>query len=119
MNKVTVWLTGLWKKPPFIFPCIAIGHLFWLGITSYGLKDSPFGKEWIGLAWLLAYTVCWIAVCDLRKWGAMGYVIITMLNQGLYLAFSSDIERKIYCSSLWMIDIMFCFFILFFFKKFK
>jgi len=120
MRSPKALLVDLIKKPPFIFPFIALAHIAWLLFVASGLRHAPFpGMEWLQLLWMVGYTVCWLGVCDLRKWGGVGYLAITMLNQGLYFFLQNDVQRHLYTSSLWLIDIMFCFFILFFFRRLK
>lgn len=120
IDSAKTFFTGVIKKPPFIFPFIALGHVMWLLYTIWGVRSMPFpGIEWLAVLWMLCYTISWIAVCDLRRWGAITYVVLTLADQAIYIFMKTDYEKMLYASSLWMIDLLFCFFILFFYRRFK
>ena len=112
-------ITDLIKKPPMLFPFIALAHLLWLVWTIWNNTSVPVGGvEWLQVLWLLVYTICWLAACDLRKWGAIGYMLLTMTNVVIFLTARTVYARDVYMSSIFLIDVMFCFFLLLYYKRF-
>ena len=55
----------------------------------------------------------------MRRWAGYGYLALTSVNLLLYAALQDVVAREIYTSSLLLIDVGFCFFILFFFRRFR
>lgn len=117
MRKFSELVRDMVKKPPFIFPFIALFHILGLGWVIWTALSSPYTTE-LGLSvlWMLVYTIGWLAVCDLRKWGAWLYIAATVTNMVLYLVLKSDIREQ-YMSNLFLADALFSFFILFFYKR--
>jgi len=68
---------------------------------------------------MLGYTVFWIATCDHRRWGAWGYIALTMLNGILFLTIKNVTDRELYMSPLFLFDDMFCVLLLVFYKRFR
>jgi len=107
------------KKPPVIFPWVALFHFVMLVYQLWLYHDSPFPSiDWLQPGWMLAYTMLWLFVCDMRKWAALSYIAISMLNLLLYLNVMG-VQLNIYSSPIYLIDILFSFFLLFFYKRFE
>lgn len=118
MRSLKVFARDIIKKPPVIFPWIALFHvlIFFYEVWLYGdMLDTP--KGWLQPGWMLVYAVVWIYVCDLRKWAGLTYVGLSLLNLILYFNLTNPFTRDLYCSPLYLIDMLFSFFILFFYKR--
>ena len=108
------------KKPPVSFPVIGLFHVLWFFYIVWSDRHEPFPDPvWLEALWMLGYTTCWIAACDLRKWGAMGYILLTLLNASLYLAIRNGKMSRDYMSDMFLIDGLFSIFLVFYFKRFK
>jgi hypothetical protein len=95
-------------------------HLLWVLWVIVDLKDTGIGMhELVRLGWLIGATVFWIAACDLRKWGAGGYLLLTIVNLILFITLKSGVEKSLYMSRLFVLDDIFSFFLLFFYKRFR
>ncbi len=68
---------------------------------------------------MLGYTIGWVGVADQKKWGAFAYIGVTVVNIVEYLTHRGKFGVDMYSSPLFLIDILFCFFILFYFKRFR
>ena len=66
---------------------------------------------------MLGYSIGWLGVTIHKKWGAFLYIGLTIVNIVLFFMLHSHHDITTYRSSLFMIDILLCFFILFYFKK--
>ena len=83
------------------------------------MSYAPFGVEWLQVAWMLAYTIFWLGACGLRRWGAWGYLGLTLLNAILFLSLKTVYEKDVYTSSIFLVDGLFSFFILFYYRRFR
>ena len=54
------------KKPPVIFPWVALFHIGILLFSVYLFSSEPI-DAWVQPLWMLAYTVCWLFVCDMKR----------------------------------------------------
>jgi len=107
-------------KPLILFPLVALVHVLWLAWVIWGNRHSPInGLEWLQALWMLGYSVFWIGACDYRKWGALGYITLTIVNLVLFLFVKNINDRDLYMSPIFLIDDLFCFFLLFFYKRFR
>jgi hypothetical protein len=118
MRNLPTFLKDTIRKPPVVFPLIALFHIFCLIYVVYESLSTPLPYALFQPVWLLAYTISWIAICDLRKWGGASYVIISCVNLGIYLMLRSPADR-IYNSDLFLIDLIFCVVVIIFYKKLK
>ena len=107
-------------KPPLLFPFVAAFHILGLVWILYSVRTAPFlGAEWLQVAYMLVYCICWLGACNLNKKFALGYMAITLLNTILYLSLKGNYNKDIFTSSLFPVDCIFSFFLLFFYKKFQ
>ena len=102
-----------------LFPFVALFHILWLAWILWDDRFLPFpGIEWLQIVWLSAFTFFWLAVCDLRKWGAMGYCALTLIDIAIHYLAGKNHVRLEYQSNLFMIDGLLCLFLVFYYKKF-
>lgn len=120
MRDIKTFARDIIKKPPAIFPWVALFHFVILVYQLWLYSDMPFPSlSWLQPAWLLAYSIAWLFACDMRKWAALLYLGLTMLNLSLYLGFLNMAKQDLYSSPIYLIDVLFSFFILFFYKRFE
>jgi hypothetical protein len=113
------YLSDITRKPLILFPLVALAHILWLLWIVWGNRHVPiYDIEWLQAAWMLGYTIFWIGACDYRKWGALGYIVLTLLNMILFVAVKNINLRELYMSPIFLLDDLFSFFLLFFFKRF-
>ncbi len=107
------------RKPPMLFPLVGLFHVLWLVWTIWDDRKEPLDIAWLEVVWLAGYTFFWIMACDLRKWGAMGYFALTLLNACLYFAASNHKINRDYFSNMFLFDGLFSIFLLFYYKSFR
>lgn len=104
------------RKPPLLFPLVALFHVGLLVYYLFTLFPEPL---WVQLLWIAMFTFAWIFVCDMKKWAAWLYVGITTLNLGLRLVLKSPADLSNFTDTLFPADILFSFFVLFYFRRFE
>ena len=113
------FLKRIISKPPTVFPWVALFHLLMLAFSIYVFSDSPFPSlDWIGTLWVLLMTICWIFICDMKRWAALTYIFLVIINIVLRFALESPTDLATYTHVFFPIDVLFCFFVLFYFKRF-
>ena len=119
MRSLKTFIADVTKKPPLLFPLVALFHIVLLVYTIWAERNVPlFAIEWLQPLWMLAYTAFWLYVCDMRRWAAIGYLVTTSLNLALLLALKGE-QRELITNALFPIDVLFSFFVLFFYKRFQ
>lgn len=114
------FIKRIWTKPPVLFPLVALFHFVILGYTVWLKHSFPFPSEyWISSLWLLLYTISWLFACDLKRWAALTYIGLTVVNIILQLTLKSPYDLALYTPSFFLIYVLFSFFILFYYKAFK
>ena len=120
MRNSKLFIRDILKKMPVVFPLVAGFHVLWLCITLTDFKTSGLSSEFmIRASWMILFTIFWIAACDRRKWGAMGYLTLTLIDISLFIFLKTPYQRLTYLSSLYLLDAIFSFFLLFYFKQFE
>jgi hypothetical protein len=120
VRDLKTYFKDITKKPPLLFPLVALYHLFLLGYTIWLLHDAPFpGTEWLMMAVILLFSVFWFLVCDMRKVGALGYLALTSVNLIIMFGLKSFISKDVYTNSLFPTDVLFSFFVLFYYRTFE
>ncbi|WP_276133539.1 hypothetical protein [Polluticoccus soli] len=108
------------KKPPVLFPLVALFHIGLLLYSIYDYSSEPLSSPiWLQPIWLLAYAVSWLFICDMRKWAAYAYLGLTALNLILHFALKSPTDLAYFTDALFPVDILFSFFVLFYFRYFE
>lgn len=103
-----------------LFPLVGLFHVLWLLWTIWSDHTAPFpGIEWLQVLWMAGYTLFWLAACDLHKWGALGYIVLTLINASLYLAIRNNSLSILYMSNIFLIDGLFSVFLVFYYRKFS
>jgi hypothetical protein len=69
----------IFKKPPILFPMAALFQWIMTFIAAWMLYPVPLSeREWMGPLSLLACSIVWLFVCDMRKWAAFAYLTLTI-----------------------------------------
>ena len=119
MRTLKIFFSDIFQKPPVLFPLVALFHIVCLLASLWSLVQLPSSATYIAATWMGAYTFFWIGVTDLRKWGAIGYIGTTVVSIVVwYMAYANG-HKALDGSPLFIIDILFCFFVLFYFKRFR
>lgn len=66
---------------------------------------------------MLGYTTFWVAATAMKKWGALGYILITIVNVIIHYSIHDHAQLELYGSTFYLIDIVFCFFLLVYYRK--
>jgi hypothetical protein len=120
MRTLKEFTVDIVKKPPISFPLIALFHVLWLLWTIWDDRHVPFpGIVWLEVLWMTGYTLFWIGACDLRKWGALGYIFLTLFNASIYLAITNHKIPRDYLSNMFLLDGLFSVFLVFYYKRFR
>ena len=119
MRDLKTILKDIIIKPPVLFPLVALFHLVLFAWTLYSLVQQPGMSTSISALWMFGYAICWLATADMRKWGAMLYVVVTTVSVVLYFTVHDHYTWLAYASPIFILDILFCFFIMFYFKRFR
>jgi hypothetical protein len=109
---------------PIFFPLIG---LFLLGLSlfeswNYLADDSVFALYRFRPVVMLLYFVFWAAACLGRKWGALAFIILTILNVALYLFGPNILLKRAFGDLLFVpipVNLVFSFLLLFYLRKFK
>ena len=120
MRNFKAFIIDITRKPPILFPLVALFHVLWFLWTLWDDRSTPFpGIEWLQVLWMAGYALFWIAASDLRKWGALGYIFLTLLNASLYLAIRNSKVSILYMSNMFLLDGLFSVFLVFYYRKFR
>lgn len=109
---------------PIFFPLIG---LFLLGLSlfecwNYLADDTVFALYRFRPAVMLLYFVFWAAACLGRKWGALAFIVLTILNVAFYLFGPNILLKRAFGDLLFVpipVNLVFSFLLLFYFRKFK
>lgn len=120
MRNFKTLITDLARKPPILFPLVGLFHVLWLLWLLWSDRNEPFPDiVWLGVLWIAAFTICWLAACDLRRWGAIGYFVLTLLDMSLYFASVNGKHTGDYLSNITLINGLLSIFLLFYYKRFR
>lgn len=98
-----------------MFPLVALFHIVLLLFSVYNASSEPLGSLiWLQPLWMIAYTLVWVFVCGMKKWAALAYILLTVLNVLLHF-FTHDL----YVSSLFLMDVVFSMILMAYYKHFK
>ncbi len=116
-NALIQWVS----KPPVVMPLVAMAHVVALVYTLVTAVQLGAGAAWYWLQplWLLLYTVCWLGACCLRKWGMYTYLLLTIINSVSHIAIKDLYWKDVVSSNLFLVDILFSFFLIIYFKRFR
>jgi hypothetical protein len=115
-------LRRIWDGLPVLFPLVALFHLLLLGynVISFARQDLLDTIIASGTCVeLLLYTLLWVAVCDRWRWAAIGYIVLTAANLLLQFLNPPASNWRLVSDALFPFDVLMCFFLLFYYKRFR
>lgn len=103
-----------------MFPLVALFHVVMLlyGIWQYSTEPFP-SAIWMQVLWMLLFTIAWVFICDMKRWAALLYIGLTITNILLRFFLTSSVDISNYTDAFFPADILFSFFILFFYRRFE
>jgi hypothetical protein len=119
VRNIKTFFKDIAEKPPLLFPLVVLFHLIMFLYTLWSVHDAPFpAMEWMQPLVTFVFLFFWVAACDLRKWGAFIYILITAADLLLlyvmkYPTYRYEITR------LAPEDAVFSFFLMFYYKRFR
>lgn len=120
MRNPIQFIKDIATKTPIFFPMVALFHLFYLGHSIYTDSTEPITSIiWLQSLYALLYAIFWLGVCDMRRWAAWGYIALCSLNIALMFFLKNMHNGDLYYGSLFPTDVLFVFFILFYYKRFS
>ena len=117
-NLIRRFLTEL----PVLFPLVALAHVVWTGFTVYSFAQQEVLDTFIGAGnclEMLLYTALWIGICDRRRLAGIAYLVLAALNLCLQFFTPQHSEWRLVGDALFPFDLLMCFFILFYYKRFR
>jgi hypothetical protein len=103
------------KQPPML-----LFHILWLVYSVWTLGYGPVsGANWLEIGWQVGFTIFWLATCDLRKWGAIGYIALAAANAIIYFLKNRPKLPDPHISNLFEISIIFSLALFYYYKKFR
>lgn len=77
----------LLRRPPILFPLVALFFVFMCAVEMYLFwGDTSIYKVYLlRPVVMMVYTVFWVGCCLLKKWGAVGFVTLSILQLCLIL----------------------------------
>lgn len=116
----TPFFKRIWQKPPIAFPLIALFHV---GLLLYLVYDTIVDPVYSGImaqpVIMLLYTAAWLFVCDMKKWAALVYIALTTLNLLVRFLVVDPSLLNNYTDTLFPADVLFTFFVMFYYKRFE
>lgn len=117
------FLKRIISKPPMLFPWVALLHaaLFLYLFIDYAISMPFPDVMWIQPAWMLAYTLVWLAACDMKRWSVYAYIGLTAISIILQVALREQHPTALntWGDMLFPGNVLFCFLLLFYYKKFS
>lgn len=122
MSQSQGFLYRFFRRPPVLFPLIALFHL---GLTiseafNYIGNNDVYMAYWLIPAVLLLYTVFWSGATLYRKWAAVAYVLLTVANVSLHFFAPPSVYKQALGDILFIpvpVNLVFAFLLLFFFRR--
>lgn len=110
----------LTARLPVLFPLIGLAHGVWLGWTIWDYRAEPFPSAiWTQVAWHVAYTLSWLIAARGLRIGAWAYIGLTAANALLRFFLKDENALAFYTDALFPFDVLFCFFLLLYYQRFR
>ena len=107
-------------RTPVIFPAVAATHFVWLLWTIWDFRGEPFPSPlWAIVLWHCGYTLAWALAWKGLRIGAWAYLGLTSLNLVLRFVLADRGALNAYTDALFPFDILFSFFLLLYYKRFR
>jgi hypothetical protein len=108
----------LTARTPIAFPLIALAHGVWLLLAVWNYRSEPFPSAiWTQVAWHISYTLAWLLATRGLRIGAWAYIALTTANILLRFIVKDANDLAFYTDALFPFDVLFCFFLLLYYKR--
>lgn len=115
-----IFVKRIFSKPPAIFPWLGVFQLAMTLHAVWTLLSIPVTQiDWLRPLSLAIYTTLWFIVCDMKRWAAIGYTVMTAACILMRFYAAPDTALSIFGDAFFPVDILMCFFIMYFFRKFE
>lgn len=105
---------------PIAFPLVGLAHFAWLILAIRDYRTEPFPSPiWTQVGWLAAYTLSWLLSARGLRAGAWAYNGLTALNILLRFFLKDASALSSYTDALFPFDVLFCFFLLLYYKRLR
>lgn len=118
MSDTRTLIKDLITKPPVAFPLVALFHILIFIWSLTTLAQAPGTATELNSLWLLGYTIFWLGATALRKWGGIGYILVTAADIVTWYTLDAH-HKNLYTSSLFLISIVFSFFVIVYYRRFR
>lgn len=110
------------KMLPVLFPLVGAFHIVMLIITAAGFAQAGVLTDAVPAGSCVEWALCaiiWAFVClyQSRK-AAIAYLILTVVNLGLQFLMPHGSDWRLIGSTLFPFDLLLCFFLFFYYKRF-
>lgn len=110
----------LFLDPPVLFPAAMVFHLFLLVRAVVDFSGVPLDSVvWLSALWYAVAFVLTVFICLLRKWAAVGYIVLTMIGLILMYFQPAGSAWQELGTTLFPFDLLVSVFLFFFFKRFR
>lgn len=108
-----------WTKPPALFPWVALFHIGAVIFSAVFNSSEPFTSSvWVQFAWLPVYALAWVFLCDMKKWAGYLYLLLTAADLVIHFLLKNHYSGIETYASLWFpMNVIFSFFVLFYFRQ--
>lgn len=107
------------KKPPVAFPLVALFHIGLLGYMLFKDITVPEDMLWAQTLSVALFTICWLFVCDMKKWAALTYMGLATTNLIARMIVTDPMIEVYYLNALFPVDVLLTMIIVLYFKKFE
>ena len=114
-NPVKRWW---WEQSPIVISLAAAFHVFLLVRSFFDFSDS-LDINWPTILWYFVACAFAIWCVWLKRPAAIGYILLTVLGVLLQFAFPVSRFWKDVGGTLFPFDVLMCFFLLFYYKRFR
>lgn len=121
-EQVQPFFRRIWTGLPVLFPIVG---LFQIALFAYNLiRFAMSGVLDTVIAGgtcmeLFLYAALWAFICDRRRWAAIAYIALTAINLMLQFLTPQHSVWREFSDALLPFDVLLCFFLLFFYKRFR
>ena len=117
MNGRSLW-RKIWFESPVIFPTAALFHIFLFLRSVFDFHDS-LAENWPTVLWYGVACALSVACVFLKRAAALGYIIFAIVGLLIQFVIPLDFFWKNVGSTLFPFDLLMCFFLLFYYKRFR
>ena len=105
---------------PIFYPILLLAHLGALGYILYGfLGEFESLTSWINVGWAIGFTLFWAGATLRYRWGALGYILLTIADIATYYAATQNAYLRFYVSSFFIFNLVLSIALLWHYRQLK